>query len=1128
MASINMDKKVLINKIEKTLKDKKKITQIDGKTTSAYNKKLDTLKKGKKNEKSLQKLLEEIEILSPTINTKAKVKNEIKERKKENVFVSKNQIDKIKFFTKYSFIYKNVKTVKDLYNNIYKELNIGVNNQPFTSVSLFLRNKESGNKVRSFSIPAGDLTNYNDFKERLDKISKGNAGGSDPINYDEDELILTNFSLSQAKIAGSGSSDKMLFKTEGIEESKSINKKTKKECGNRDCAYQCLKHCGIDYKGDIKKLSNIDNLIEYIEENCLRIDVIYNSFLIKRNINSIINDNGAIIKMIKDKKGEERKNICTKLNIENDIDIVYAYKNKKFKSKYTIIYDEFNEHYDVIKNNVICLDDDVYINNCFKVIKNDKIIFTPKQINENSKVKPETSVEITYLFFDYETVIDFNESSCMKPYSLSILELNNYDLITLTKADEEENIEKIKEIRQRCCKTFLGYDCSEKFIEWIIKNQHNKAFIFIGYNNANFDNFLLLEALLKYQENNIDNEYTVSDVFYNGNQLLNFHLCGRHNTFDIHKHLMGKLSDNCKSFKIKCCSKKSFDHNKAQLLYLDNKLIDYINDNEELIDYNEYDVLATAVLFCKYREALENIEATKQYSYDLHNIKTVGSLIYKVFEENKNKKNYKLPKLTYKQYDDLQKSKIAGRVELFNGVVEILEKIVSTDVCSLYPFVMAVLNVYYPCGDIVEVTEYKGDNEIGFYYCDIDQSNLKQMNLPNIYAKKSEIENDWSYDGVLENYLISNVMIGLLKKYNCKVTIKNGFIFTNKKKSCDMFDFLLDFMKAKNDQDTFKSTNNNDYNAALRETLKLLMNSLSGKVIEGLHTEKTEDINSIAEYEKIKNKSETINFINAIGNKLFITYEVNPEKIFLKQQRPIYLGVLIYDYAKRYMYEYSYSKVGLDELLYTDTDASKFRYKRFLDWKNWIDNNNVQVPHWPEVEKVDERYKNHKIFEYNSKVFGSFEDELEGMDGDNYVFYALEKKSWLYGVDNKSKFRFKGLNDAAQLLTLQEDFIDNKTIKHKNGENEIKYFIKNDENKNMEEEVYKYYNNHIHNNIGNNNQIKFFKQLYDTKEAYVLCSSFRKIVKNTLHNVEIDETDKYNNLMNKIQANYMIKHIKIK
>ena len=236
-------------------------------------------------------------------------------------------------------------------------------------------------------------------------------------------------------------------------------------------------------------------------------------------------------------------------------------------------------------------------------------------------------------------------------------------------------------------------------------------------------------------------------------------------------------------------------------------------------------------------------------------------------------------------------------------------------------------------------------------------------------------------------------------------------------------------MKAKNEQDTLKSSKVPEvkakYNSALRETLKLLMNSLSGKVIEGLHTEKTQDVASVAEYEKIKDKSQSINFINAIGNKIFITYEVDGETMIAKQ-RPIYLGVLIYDYAKKYMYENSYSKIGLDQLLYTDTDASKF-----ISWKKWVDDNNIQVPHHPEVELVDERYKNHKIYQSDSKVFGSFEDELEEMVGTDYVFYCLEKKSWCYAVDGKAKFRFKGLNGSALLLSLGEDFIEQKTIKHK-------------------------------------------------------------------------------------------------
>ena len=1052
----------------------------------------------------------------------------------KNQFVSKKIVDKIKFYTKMSFVYSNVDTLEDLYNNIMKHFYEGPENQPFTSATLFVRNIASGNKVRAISIPAGDLYSFEMFEERVNLIISGNAFsernvGSDAINTAEDEIVYTNFALSQARISGNGSSDSMLFKVEGINESKSVNKKTNKAVGNGDCAIQCLKHCGVKYEGNVVEMREIGNLIRYISENELKIDIMCNSFLIAKNLTKIIEDNGVIIKVI-----NNRKNVCAKLNLETDIEVAYLHRYNKdgerAKADYTIIYDEINSHYDVIKNNCISLCDDVFINNAFKVIKNDKVIFTPRQINLNSRAKPLVKVETRYIIFDYETVIDFDKSSCMQEYSLSILNLNDGELEDLTNADEDGDEKTVKNIRKNNCITFLGFDCSIQFIKWIIENQQNRCFVFIGFNNANFDNFIFLDALLRFQGKEEADEYNVSDIFYNGSQLLNFYMNGRHNTFDIHKHLMGSLKNNCESFKIKCCAKKSFDHNKAQLLYAEDKLIDFIKDNEELKEYNEYDVLATAVLFCKYRRALHSVEATRVYADDLHNIKTVGSLIYKVFEDSKRKKGFELPKLSFEQYKDLQKSKIAGRVELFNGVQKVNERLVSTDVCSLYPYVMSVLNCYYPCGDkLIDVNKYQGDDVIGFYYCDIDQSNLKGMNLPNIYARKTEIENDWSYTGVLENYLISNVMIGLLRKYNCKVEIKNGFVFPEKKKSCDMFDFLLDFMKAKNEQDTLKSKKDPKYNPALRETLKLLMNSLSGKVIEGLHTEKTQDINSVAEYEKLKDKSTSINFINAIGNKLFITYEVDAEKLCKKQQRPIYLGVLIYDYAKRYMFENSYSKVGLNELLYTDTDASKFRYKKFIEWKKWVDESNVQVPHWEEVEKIDARYKNHKIYESGSKVFGSFEDELEDMKGDNYTFYCLEKKSWLYDVDGHSKFRFKGLNGAAQIMTLNEKFVNKRIINHKAKNDkpaytEIKYGIKEE----TEEFVHNFYQNNKANAIENGNEVKFFEQIYKTGEAYVLCNSFRKIVKNSSHNVNMGDDHKYNDLMNKIQVNYMLKHISLK
>lgn len=1039
----------------------------------------------------------------------------------------------IKFFTKQRFTYNNIKNLGDLYKAIVDAGNKYVPDYQFVSLHFVPKGEElgEGNRVRSIGINVNDMENFNTFEAKINQITGGNFVGSDAISMEENDIVLNKFDLSRTQIAGNGSSDKMMFKVVGIEETKI--KKDGKTYNAGDCGKLCLKEIIKGYLDESKNavlqdlehrniidFRTIDGIKNYIEMWGLDIDIIANSFLVKRLVKDIVNAGERIVMTIEDKrrKGLMRRYICSSMKLDTDIEVVYF--NKVVKPIATIIYDEFNEHFDIIENNKIELDEDVYISLDSKVIKQNKIIFSPKELNFNNKAKPPRPITDKFVFFDYETVIDFTKNSCMREYSLSILVLENDKLEQLCLADKQNDIELVSKIRKECCITFLGYDCSVQFIKWIIDNDKDTFFTFVGFNNANFDNFILLDALLRYNDDCV----AVSEVFYNGSQLLNFKLNARHSTFDIHKHLMGSLSANCKSFKINCCAKKSFDHNKAQQLHEGGELIKFITGNEELKEYNEFDVLATAVLFCKYRQALKDIQATKIYADDLHNVKTIGSLIYKVFEASKESKQFELPKMDYEQYRDLQKCKIAGRVELFNGVQKVEERLVSTDVCSLYPYVMSVAPVYYPCGKLITTDKYMGDDVLGFYYCDIDQSNLKAMNLPKIYARKTEIENDWDYDGVLENYLISNVIIGLLRKFNCKVVIKNGFYFTEKKKSCDMFDFLLDFMKAKNEQDTLNKVKDDAYNPALRETLKLLMNSLSGKVIEGLHTEKTVDVNSVAEYEKIKQKAVSINFINAIGSKIFMTYEVEAEGVCKKSQRPIYLGVYVYDYAKRYMYENSYSKVGLNELLYTDTDASKFRYSKFLDWKNWIDTENIQVPHWEEVELVDERYKNHKIYDENSKVFGSFEDELSGMVGGKYVFYCVEKKSWCYSVDGKAKFRFKGLNGSALLLTLGEEFVAERIINHKNGVVEKKFEIV----KHSEKDVYNFAINNKHLAIENGNEEKFFQQIYETKEAYVLCSSFRKIVKNTMRNVDLGQNDKYNQYMNKIQVNYMMKHISLK
>jgi len=70
-----------------------------------------------------------------------------------------------------------------------------------------------------------------------------------------------------------------------------------------------------------------------------------------------------------------------------------------------------------------------------------------------------------------------------------------------------------------------------------------------------------------------------------------------------------------------------------------------------------------------------------------------------------------------------------------------------------------VKDVYYPSGEIFEVKSFKGFDVIGFYWVSFNQVDLASKNLPNIYARKTGVRNEWDYKGEIKQYLLSNVIL---------------------------------------------------------------------------------------------------------------------------------------------------------------------------------------------------------------------------------------------------------------------------------------------------------------------------------------------------------------------------------
>lgn len=1023
--------------------------------------------------------------------------------------------------------------------------------------SLTINNKKAD---RNITIGSGYLDDFKDFNDRINEIEQGKVEGSGAIDDTQFELVLDVYNILYIEAGqGYGLSDKILFDCEGCDSknNKCYREVIKKILPNKayifDKKYDELK--GDEKEFFSKELENLTSLLRLIRKY-KDIEFIGNTFRLSKTPLEVFKDKEVIkVDCVVAKKTKRFR--LYKLNQE-DIDI--SYDDKEWGKEY-IIWDSLNQHFDYTKS--LKLADNLYISSTCDIFKKngDEYIYccSANQLNKKSGYNVCKSF---YVFFDYETIIDFEKKGCCQEYSISWFLCDKLDLLKLSALDREKDIEGINNLINGKIFNLVGYDCSIKFIDWIMENQikirynneehENIKFNFVSYNGTNFDNIILLRNLLEYDKREIN----IDNIFYNGNALLNMRISGRHTFFDINKHLMGSLKNNCDSFKVNCLAKTSFDHYEAQKLHEDGKLIDFMSNNKELIEYNNKDVLSLAVILQRYIDALSNSDFTKEYAKDICNSPTIGGLIWKVaskywdklyvsHDTNKGVVNKPItfPKLNIDHYRDILKYKCAGRVELFNGIQEINDYVISLDICSMYPYVMSIMeNAYYPYGEIIESEKFIED-KIGFYYCDIDQKILKSKNLPNIYPEKvfkykkngdesGLEENNWSSNKVLKNYMISSVMIKQLIKYGCNVVIKKGIYFSNKIEGYKLFKFILDFMKMKNEQDSLKKSKSDLYNCALRETLKLLMNSMSGKVIEGLHTDKTESVDDYKFMALLDNeKVEEINAINIIGNKVFASYKVSEESL-INKQRPIYLGVLIYDYSKCYIYDNLYSIIGLDALVYTDTDAGKFRRKELdrKEVKEFFENNNV--PHWKELEAIDERYKNFKLFNRDDKVFGSFEDELDGM-GCNY-FSCFQKKSWVAmnkekyvellnnkdykaiedGYNKIYKMSFKGVSKKSIILSGEEDFL----IKDKDT-----YKIDDDKQIN----ACKYLNENVENKLSNN-LLYFCDTLHKQKYIYVLTSSFRRVIKNSNRKVKIDETEKFNTFNNTIQFYPTVKKIVLK
>lgn len=486
------------------------------------------------------------------------------------------------------------------------------------------------------------------------------------------------------------------------------------------------------------------------------------------------------------------------------------------ENKVSVVY--YNKHFIPYSG---CVDDKIHVDSKCNVYINYKQITRAKLLKHADEKKEVKQTEI--ITFDLETC--YGKDNRLVPYSISW--------------SFGKPLYDVSQMNDKPIYTAFAYgkDCVDVFIEQIKLKMSTYTnapkFCLLGYNSSRFDNSLILPYLIKHN--------LFSDIFYQGNSILNISWNNGCSSFDIQRFTQCALEKACNDGNYACKYRKigGFDHIQPQIAKTKFGSVDYFFHDEncplqnkpifvecyvgynttstdisntykacsckkmkDLFTYNTYDTLTTAELFYRIETEFREAKMLETKPGDsLTNFKTVGSISWKRFVTDVKKAKILLPKLTLEQNEIIRKSAmVAGRTQCYKGAYR---KICSepsfkmVDVKSLYPFVC--LANYYPVGEVLNLSydECVEKDLIGFYHCKFNQSGLVRKIIPLREKGKSL---NWDYSCEIDTYL-STVDIKCLKDYGVSVEVSDGFCFSAKIHGKDLFKCMVYFKAIKTEQD---------------------------------------------------------------------------------------------------------------------------------------------------------------------------------------------------------------------------------------------------------------------------------------------------------------------------------------
>jgi len=332
-------------------------------------------------------------------------------------------------------------------------------------------------------------------------------------------------------------------------------------------------------------------------------------------------------------------------------------------------------------------------------------------------------------------------------------------------------------------------------------------------------------------------------------------------------------------------------------------------------------------------------------------------------------------KIDYEKYKFLTNFKRGG-ISHCHQAGKHMSGITGVDIASQYP--ASLIHSMVPLGKSfwLEKKDVFDSSLHGFYLL----NNLVFNSKHTLKPVAQSIDNcalKWNTNTIDELFVDSYMIEYLIENYGLSsYTITKALVGTRQVSADKIFGkYVQTFYDEKKNQDDLKALADKEYNPALRTTIKLYLNSLTGKLVEDPSVHFSLQLNAVSE----NDSSPKLNGVSA--EKVFNDDKINEWLI---------TGIMVYSYSKRLLFEYIKCLPNdSSDVIHIETDGIYFSTRHLEQFTNNLIAYKGEYPC-----KMGEDLGNLKI---------------EKSTHEGQVAYFLGKKFYCITTKKDNIFRIKGI-----------------------------------------------------------------------------------------------------------------------